>query len=162
MTHDFLIKSLPMRWNSYQSHIFLKWTLWNCDAINQMLFQSPLKLKNVYFFILSVSIISDINLPPSAIFLFLTYAVCCEDIKSGRTFFSSSERAFDIIFRSTFNKEMGLQFWMNFSSLFFSVNLMIPCPWEVLRCSFSLGVGGMYRVCSSRKTASKFCSQPST
>ena len=54
--------------------------------------------------------ISDINLPLSPICLFLTYAVCCEDIKFSRTFFSFSERAFDIIFKSTFKKEIGLQF----------------------------------------------------
>ena len=62
------------------------------------------------FFILAISITSDINLPLSPICLFLTYAVCCEDIKSGKTFFSFSEGAFDIIFRSTFNKEMALFF----------------------------------------------------
>ena len=87
--------------------------------MNQMLFQYPLQLKNrPIFFILAISI-TDINLPLSPICQFLTYAVCCEDIKSGKTFFSFSERAFDIIFRSTFNKEMGLQFFMNFLSLSF-------------------------------------------
>ena len=40
----------------------------------------------------------------------LTYAICCVEIKSGRTFLSFSERAFDIILKSTFSKEMGLQF----------------------------------------------------
>ena len=42
-----------------------------------------------------------------------------EYIKSGKTFFSLSDRAFDIIFRSTLNKEMGLQFFMNLLSLYF-------------------------------------------
>ena len=37
-------------------------------------------------FNLVISIISDINLPPSTICLFLTYVVCCVEIKSGRTF----------------------------------------------------------------------------
>ena len=51
---------------------------------------------------------------------------CCEEIKSGRTFFNFFERAFDIIFESTFNKEIGLQCFMNFLSLsiFFSINLI--------------------------------------
>ena len=65
--------------------------------------------------------------------------VCCEDIKSGKTFFSFSERAFDIIFRSTFNKEMGLQFFMNLLSLsFFSTNLMIACLRDIIKFPFSL------------------------
>ena len=34
------------------------------------------------FFILEISITSDINLPFLPICLFLKYAVCCEDIKS--------------------------------------------------------------------------------
>ena len=50
------------------------------------------------FFNLVISIISDINLPPSPICLFLTYAVYCVEIKSARTFIILSERAFDIIF----------------------------------------------------------------
>ena len=43
--------------------------------------------------------ISDINLPPP-INLFLIYAVCCVEIKLERTFFSLSERAFEIILAS--------------------------------------------------------------
>ena len=70
-------------------------------------------------FILAISITSVINLPLSPICLFLTYAVCCEEIKSGRSFLSFSEKAFDIIFKSTFNKEMGFQFCMNLVSLYF-------------------------------------------
>ena len=54
--------------------------------------------------------ISDINLPPSPINLFLIYAVCCVEIKLERTFFNLSERAFEIILVSTFNKEMSHQF----------------------------------------------------
>ena len=56
--------------------------------------------------------ISDINLPPSPINLFLIYAVCCVEIKLERAFFSLSERAFEIILVSTFNKKMGHQFLM--------------------------------------------------
>ena len=74
-----------------------------------MLFQYPLLLKKLSnFYILAISITSDINLPLSPICLFVTYVVFCEVIKSGKTFSSFSERVFLIIFRSTFNKEMGL------------------------------------------------------
>ena len=73
------------------------------------------------FFNLVISIISDINLPPSPICLFLTYAVYCVEIKSARTFIILSERAFDIIFKSIFNKEMGLEFCMNLFSFFLSI-----------------------------------------
>ena len=61
------------------------------------------------------------------IWLFLAYAVCCKVIKCGKTFFGFSERAYDIIFRSTFNKEMAHQFFMNLLSLSFFINLMIAC-----------------------------------
>ena len=44
----------------------------------------------------------------------------------GKIFLSFSERVFDIIFKSTFKKEMVLQFWMNLLSLSFSsTRLMI-------------------------------------
>ena len=71
------------------------------------------------FLVLAISIRSYINLLLSPIYLFLTYAGCCEDIKSDKKIFSFSERAFDVIFRSTFNKEMRLQFFMNLISLSF-------------------------------------------
>ena len=71
------------------------------------------------FFNLVISIISDIN--PSPICLFLTHAVYCVEIKSGRTFIILSERAFDIIFKFIFNKEMDLQFCMNLFSFFLSI-----------------------------------------
>ena len=60
--------------------------------------------------ILAIYIIPDINFSLSAICLFLTYTVCCYDIRSGRTFFSFSEKTCDVIFRSIFNKEKSLQF----------------------------------------------------
>ena len=56
------------------------------------------------FFILAISITLDIHLPLSAC------AIFCEEIKSGKTFFSFCEKAIDITFRSTFNKEMVLHF----------------------------------------------------
>ena len=84
---------------------------------------STVTRKPYNFFILAVSMTSVINLPLSPIYLFLTYAVCCEEIKSGRSFLSFSERAFDIIFKSTFNKEMDFLFCMNLVSLsFFLLN----------------------------------------
>ena len=73
------------------------------------------------FFNLAISLESDIDLPLSPICLFLTYAVYCEEIKFGIIFLSFSERAFDVIFKSIFNKEMGVQFFMNLLSLSFSV-----------------------------------------
>ena len=72
--------------------------------------------KTSNFFNLAIFIISDINLPLSPICLFLTYAVYCVEIKSERTFLSFSERAFDIIFRYTFNKEMGVRLLCRASS----------------------------------------------
>ena len=51
--------------------------------------------------------ISDIKLQPSTKNLFLIYAVRCVEIKLKRTFFNLSERDFEIILVSTFNKEMG-------------------------------------------------------
>ena len=77
--------------------------------------------------------ISDINLPPSPINLFLIYAVCYVEIKLERTFFNLSERAFEIILVSTFNKEMGRQFLIYLlSRSSFSINLTIACLCETL------------------------------
>ena len=77
--------------------------------------------------------ISDINLPPSPINLFLIYAVCYVETKLERTFFNLSERAFEIILVSTFNKEMGRQFLIYLLSLsFFSINLIITYLCEML------------------------------
>lgn len=51
--------------------------------------------------------------------------ILTDDVKPG-SFFSFLEKAFDIGFRSMFNKEMGLQFWRNPSSLsFISINLLL-------------------------------------
>ena len=59
---------------------------------------SVITSKHSNSFILAIFITSDINLPLSPICLFLTYAVWFGEIKFGRTFFSFSERAFDIFF----------------------------------------------------------------
>ena len=69
-----------------------------------------------------ISTISDINLPPSPINLFLIFAVCCVETELERIFFSLSERAFKILV-STFNKEIGCQFFMYL--LFLSFFLLI-------------------------------------
>ena len=71
------------------------------------------KSSNLFYF--SNSITSDINLSFSPMGLFLTHAACCEVFKCGRTFFSFSEKSFDIISRSTCNKEIR----MNLLSLSF-------------------------------------------
>ena len=60
-------------------------------------------------------------------------------IDFGRTFLSFSERAFEISYSSTFNKELGLQFCMNLLSLpFCPFNLMIAYLFNVLKCPFSI------------------------
>ena len=106
--------------------------------MNQILFVFVTK-KPCNFFILSISITSDINLALSPICLFLSNVVCCEEIKSGRTFFSFSDRAFDIIFRSIFKKEMGLEFYMNILSLSFLCLVNdLACLHDVLKYPFSL------------------------
>ena len=71
------------------------------------------------FFNLAICIISDVNPLPTRTCLFLIYAVYCVKIKSSRTLLSFSDRAFDIIFKSTFIKEMGFPFCMNILSLSF-------------------------------------------
>ena len=68
------------------------------------------------------------HLPP--INLFLIYAVFCIEIKLEKTFFN----LFEIILVSTFNKEMGRQFFIYLLSLsFFSINLIIACLCEMLK-----------------------------
>ena len=63
--------------------------------------------------------ISNVNLPPSPINLFLIYAVSCVEIKLERIFVNLSERTFEIILVSTFNKGIGCQFLMYLLSLSF-------------------------------------------
>ena len=47
---------------------------------------------------------------------------CSKKLPKGVLIKKFSERAFDIIFKSTFNKEIGLQFFMNLLSLSFFFN----------------------------------------
>ena len=56
---------------------------------------------------------SAINLPLSPVNLFSTYAVCCGEIKLGRTVLTLDARGLEIILLSTFNKEIGRQFLIN-------------------------------------------------
>ena len=63
--------------------------------------------------------ISVTNLPPSPINLFLINAVCCVEIKLERIYLKLSERAFEIILVSRFDKEVGRQFLMCLLSLSF-------------------------------------------
>ena len=70
-----------------------------------------------------ISIMSAINLPLSKINLSSTYAICCGEIKLGRTFLRHDARALQIILQSTFNKDIGRQFLISLSSLsFFSIH----------------------------------------
>ena len=98
--------------------------------------------KNIIFFILAISITSDINLPLSPLCLFLAYAVCCEEIKSGKTFFSFCERASDIFLDLHLTKKWVSYLWISFyeslMSVFFSINLMIACLSDMLKWPFSL------------------------
>ena len=71
------------------------------------------------FLNLAISITSGFNLPLSPICLFLLHVVCCEEVESGRTLLRFYKRAFDIILKSTLNKEIGLQSYMNLLSLSF-------------------------------------------
>ena len=64
---------------------------------------------------LHISTMSDINLPPSLMNLYLIYAVCCVETKLDRTIFSLSERVFEIILVSTF----GATLVSNGSPIFF-------------------------------------------
>ena len=76
---------------------------------------------------------------PFPICLFLTYVVCCEEINSEITSFNFSERSFDIIFRSIFNKKIVLQFlYESFISNFFFNYLNDFMSLRCTDCPFSL------------------------
>ena len=65
--------------------------------------------------------------PPSLVKLILINAICYVEINLEKTFFSLSERAFEIILVSTFNKEMNRQFLIYlYLYLFFSIKLITP------------------------------------
>ena len=55
---------------------------------------------------------TEIDLPLSTINLFFTSAVCFEKISVGKTVFNLFEITLDKFFVSTFNKEIGFQFFM--------------------------------------------------
>ena len=54
------------------------------------------------------------------------------EISDGRTLLTRFDRALEIIFASTFSREIGFQFWINLLSLsFFSINLIVACLCEL-------------------------------
>ena len=64
----------------------------------------------------------------------LFFAVCCEEINVDKALFNLLETALGKIFVSTFNKEIGLQFFMTcLSRSFFSMSLMTACLCEMLK-----------------------------
>ena len=110
-----------------------------------------------------ISMMSAINLTLSPINLFLTYAVCCGEIKLGRTFLSLDAKALEIILQSTFNKEIGRQFLINFLSLsFFSISFMTACLCEVLYYFLSFPVRHEFKkasfISSQKLTKNSFVS----
>ena len=117
---------------------FFKIEIKNYGLISLKIFPRPLLPKNLPFCrILVISIISDINLPVSPMFLFWTYTVRCTDIRHGKpTFNFFASASLDNIFISTFNNELCLQFLIYFWSLSFFINLIIACLWEILNPFF--------------------------
>ena len=66
-----------------------------------------------------ISKISDINSPPSPLYLFL---------RDRSTDYNFAAKAFEKYFRSVFNSEIGLQFLINLLSLsFFSRSFIMAC-----------------------------------
>ena len=66
-----------------------------------------------------ISVTSEFNPPLSLINLFFTEAVCCGQINVGKTAFNLFEIALGKVFVSTFNNEIGLQFFKFCLSLSF-------------------------------------------
>ena len=109
-----------------KSVFFLKQLLISYNWQNQMLFQNQLLISHPLCSKFFVSIMSAMSLPLSIINLLSTNAVSQGLIKNGNTFFSLTARAFDLIFRSTFKREIGLQFWINLLPLLgFSINSIV-------------------------------------
>ena len=135
-TPELLVKFLPIRSNFDQSHIFLQWKLKNCDLLNQMISQCLLQLKILIFFILAISVTSDINLPLSLICLFLTYAV--KRLNLVKFFLVSLKELLILFLDLHLIKSWVSNFlWISYLSSF-SVNLMIACLWDILKYLFSL------------------------
>ena len=73
-----------------------------------------------FFFILAISIISDINLSLSPLCLFLTYPVCCKKVKSGRTFLVSLKELLILSLDLHRTKKWVSNFvWISYLYLFF-------------------------------------------
>ena len=75
---------------------------------------------------------SAIKRPSWRLNLSSTLADWLSETSDGRTFLRRFDKALEIIFASTFSREIGLQFWINVLSLsFFSISLIIACLCEV-------------------------------
>ena len=82
--------------------------------------------------------ISEINDPPLPKNPFLIKAVCYKNISQGSAIFSLETNAFEIIFKSTLSKEIGLQFMKSvLSRSLFWINLITAWSWEVLHAFFN-------------------------
>ena len=84
-----------------------------------------------------ISKISDINLPPSLINLYATYAFWLFEIKFGNNCLIRFDNTFKIHLLSTLSKDIGQQFFINLlSRSFFSISFIAACFWEVLSSPF--------------------------
>ena len=79
--------------------------------MSRKLFLYPLLLEKICFEIILTHRISEINLSLSPISCFSIYAVCSEDIIECSRVFNPEVHAFEITFKSTLSKEIGLQFF---------------------------------------------------
>ena len=88
--------------------------------------------RNPFFFkILAVLSKSYFSFALSLMYLFFTYVVWLDEVRSGNMSFNRVVNAFEIHFRSVFSKDIGLWFSINFAS-FSSINFIGSCFWEVI------------------------------
>ena len=99
-------------------------------------FSMSMVTKRPSFFILAIPRISDINLPLLSIYLFLINALSCEDTNLLELFLSKEVLISFLDLHST-KKWVASFEWTSYLYLF-SVNLMIACLWEVLKCLYFL------------------------
>ena len=79
-----------------------------------------------------ISKISDIDLPPSLINLFATYAFWLFEIKFGNKFLIRFDNTFEINLTSTLSIDIGFQFYKPFVAVIFSISFITACFREVL------------------------------
>ena len=101
-----VIKFFPKQ-NFFQTEIRKLWSGESKTFSISMITRNSIILKQPL-----ISIMSEINIPISPINLFFTEPVCCEKINVGKVVFHLFKITFDEIFVSTFNKEIGLQFFI--------------------------------------------------